>query len=55
MRTVKVEGELIQSLLQVSITELDKMRDETAKTLEPDLLVSRIVSFTSYTVQKIFL
>lgn len=46
MRTVKAETEVLDQLIQLSTTQLDSLRNETARTLDPDLFLTRIVSET---------
>jgi len=44
LRTIKADAQVLQQLIQLSTTELDKLRGETAKTMDPDIFITRIVS-----------
>jgi hypothetical protein len=43
MRTLKVDGQTLQQLTKLSITEVHKLCNETSKTLDPDLLIAKMV------------
>lgn len=43
MRTLKVHGQTLQQLTKLSITEVHKLCHETSKTLDPDLLIAKMV------------
>lgn len=42
VRTLKAESEALDQLIQLSATQLDSLRNETAKSLDPDLMLARI-------------
>lgn len=48
MRTVKAETEVLDQLIQLSTTQLDSLRNETARTLDPDLFLTRIKTFARH-------
>lgn len=45
LRTIKADAQVLQQLIQLSTTELDKLRGETAKSMDPDLFITRIEKF----------
>ena len=47
LRTIKVESQTLKQMVELSTVHLDKMRDETAKSLDTDLFISRIKTYAA--------